>query len=133
MISILASNDLGVNPNMMITIIICVALAVVMYRTDRRPRTTKFRGPPNKSFLFGVTKDLFGSPDLSGIYGNWEKTYGPVYEIPSGLGSTILVLQDPKAITDFFSKDTTTYQQVRFVRAIFKSIMKVRFFDGFRT
>jgi hypothetical protein len=128
MISILNLRDLGAKPNMMIAILTLVVLA--FYRSYRRPRTTKFRGPPSKSFLFGVTKDLFNSPDLGGIYESWEKTYGPVYEIPSSLGSTILVLQDPKAITDLFSKDTTTYHQHRFVKALFKSIMMVSFFDG---
>jgi len=128
MISILDSDDRGAKPNMTISTIICIALAVlVLYRSYRpsRPRTTKFKGPPSKSFLFGVIKDLFGSPNLSGIYGNWEKTYGPVYEIPSSLGASILVLQDPKAITDLFSKDTTIYHQFGFAKAIFKSIMMV--------
>ena len=126
---VLDPDHLSTNPSMVIAIIICVALVfVVLYRSyARRGTATKFRGPPSTSFLFGVTKDLFGSPDLNVIYGNWEKTYGPVYEIPSGLGSTILVLQDPKAITDFFSKDTTTYHQFKFVKVLFKSIMMVRF------
>ena len=119
---------------MMVAIIICVAFAflVLRDRSYRRPRTTKFRGPPSKSFLLGVTKDLLGSPNLSSIYGNWEKTYGPVYEIPSGLGSSIFVLQDPKAIMDLFSKDTTIYHQTKFVKAMFRNIMMVSFFDGSR-
>ena len=75
-------------------------------------------------------KDLFGSPNLGAIYGNWEKTYGLVYEIPSSLGSTILVLHDAKAITDLFSKDTTTYHQIRLAKIIFRSIMTVSTFDG---
>jgi len=117
MIYILNSDDLGANPNVMIAIIISVALAfLVLCRSYRRPRTTKFKGPPSTSFLFGVTMDLFGSPDLSSIYGNWEKTYGPVYETPSCLGSTMLVLQDPKANADLFSKDGTVYHQIRFLK-----------------
>ena len=116
------------------SLIILVALAFfVIYGSYGRRRTTKFRGPPSTSFFFGVAKDLFGSPDLNVMYGNWEKTYGPVYMIPSGLGSTILVLQDPKAINDLFSKDTTTYHQFKFTKVLFKSIMNVRSFDGFRT
>ena len=130
--SILQSRHLGANPIMMkVVIIICLMLVTLaIYQAYHRPRTTKFRGPPSKSFLFGVIKDLFGSPDLGGIYGNWEKTYGPVYEIPSILGSSILVLQDPKAVTDLFSKDTTTYHQIRLAKVIFRNIMMVSFFDG---
>ena len=131
MISILASDSfLGANPNVMIAILIAVVFAVYRSYPSRRPRTTKLRGPPSKGFLFGVIKDLFKSTDLGGMYGNWEKTYGPVYEIPSCLGSTTLVLQDPKAITDLFSKDTTTYHQHRFYKVLFKTIMMVSSFDG---
>ena len=115
--------------NAMIPILTFVVLAV-LYRTYRRPRTTKLRGPPSKGFLVGVMKDHFNSSDLGCMYGNWEKTYGPVYEIPSSLGSTILVLQDPKAITHLFSKDTTTYHQNKVSKALFKNHLKVSPFDG---
>ena len=131
MISILASDGfLGANPNVMIVTLIVVVFAIYRSYPSRRPRTTKFRGPPNKGFLFGVTKDLFKSTDLGGMYGNWEKTYGPVYEIPSSLGSTILVLQDPKAVTHLFSGDATTYHQHKFYKVLFNTIMNVSSFDG---
>ena len=128
MISMLDLRNLGANPNVMIAILTLVVIA--LYRSYRRPRTTKFRGPPSTSFLFGVTKDHFKSPDVGGMYANWEKTYGPVYEMPSGLGSTILIVQDPKAITDLFSKDTTTYHQSKFTKALFKNLLGVSSFDG---
>ena len=126
MTSILGSPDLRVNPNAIIAAILALVVFAV-YKSYRRPRTTRLRGPPRKSFLFGATKDLFNSPDLRRMYGNWEKTYGPVYEIPSSFGSTILVLQDPKAVTDLFSKDTTTYHQSRLSKSFFKNILRVRF------
>ena len=131
MISVLGSPDLRANPNVMIVAILTLVVLVI-YRSYRRPRTTKLRGPPSKSFLFGVTKDLFNSLDLSGMYGGWEKIYGPVYEIPSILGSAVLVLHDPKAITDLFSKDTTTYHQSRLSKAVFKNILRVSFVGGSR-
>ena len=133
MISVLGPPNLRTNSYMNPNVIIVAILTLVVlaiYRSYRRPRTTKLRGPPSKSFLFGVTKDLFNSCDLSGIYRNWERTYGPVYEMPSSLGSTILVLQDPKAITDLFSKDTTTYHQSRFSKALFKNVFMVSLFGG---
>ena len=131
MISVLSSPDLRTHLNVIIVAILTLVVLAI-YRSYRRPRTTKLRGPPSKSFFFGVTRDLFNSLDLSGMYGNWEKIYGSVYEMPSSLGSTILVLQDPKAITDLFSKDTTIYHQSRFVKAFLKNIMRVSFFDGSR-
>ena len=128
MISVLSSPDLRTHLNVVIVAILALAVLAI-FRAYRQPRTTKLRGPPSKSFLFGVTKDLFNSLDLSGVYRSWEKTYGPVYEMPSSFGSMILVLQDPKAITDLFSKDTTIYHQVRLVKILFKSVMMVTFFD----
>jgi len=39
------------------------------------------------------------------------------------LGSTILVLQDPGAITHLYSKDTSTYHQSGFIKAILRNMM----------
>ena len=117
---ILGSDDLVANPNAVILFGICIVVAfLAIYRSYRRPRTTKLRGPPSKNLIFGVSKELFDSSDLGDIYGNWEKAHGPVYEIPSTLGSTILVLQDPKAITHLYLKDTWTYHQFWFAKAVF--------------
>ena len=128
MVSILDLRDLGANTNVMIATLTLVV--ITLYRSYHRPRTTKFRGPPSTSSLFGVTKDHFYSPDVGRMYGNWEKTYGPVYEVPSGLGSTILIVQDPKAITDLFTKDTTTYHQSKLTKALIKIVFGVSSSDG---
>ena len=131
MISILHWEGLDANPNAKINaMIICIAAVVLaICRSHRRPRTTKLRGPPSTGFISGVNKELFNSSDLGGMYRNWEKIYGPVYQIPSTLGSKILVLQDPGAVTHVYSKDTSTYHQFGVAKAIFKSLM-VSFFDG---
>ena len=86
-------------------------VAVLLYQQSSRLRTPKLRGPPSSSWLFGATQEIFESSDLGILYGNWEKKYGAVYEIPTGVGSRILVLADPKAIGHFFAKDTSTYHQ----------------------
>ena len=130
-LAILGSDDLGVNSNGVVATGICVALVfLAMYRSYGRPRTTKLRGPPSNDFVFGVTKELFNSSDHGGTYKNWEKTYGPVYQIPSTLGSRVLVLHDPRAIAHLYSKDTSTYHQIGFVKSLFKSILMVSFSDG---
>ena len=120
------SDDLAMNPNVTIAIGISVALVfLAIYKSYRRPRTTKLRGPPSNDFIFGINKELFNSSDLGVMYKNWEKTYGQVYEIPSMLGSTVLVLQDPGAITHVYSKDTTTYRQFRLSKAIFGTLVSL--------
>ena len=121
---ILDSDDLGMNPNATTVIGICVALIILaVYRSYRRPRTTKLRGPPSNDFIFGANTELFDSPDVGGMYRNWEKTYGPVYQIPSTICSTIIVLQDPGAITHLYSKDTTKYHQFGLSKAIFGTLV----------
>lgn len=90
---------------------ISVALIIARLARSQRPRTTKLNGPPSSSYLFGVVKDTFEAPDLGVLYENWESEYGPIYEIPSTLGSKLVVLCDPKAIAHYFSKDTFTYYQ----------------------
>ena len=117
-------DDPDVNPSVMMTIGICVALvSLAIYRSLRRPRTTKLKGPPSNSFIFGVNKELFYPSDLGIIYRDWEKAYGPVYQIPSTLGSTIVVLQDPGAVTHLYSKDTSTYFQYGLSKAIWRNLV----------
>ena len=109
-----------------ITISTCITLliAVRLYQThSRRPRTTKLKGPPSKSFLLGVTKDLFDALDRGAVYSDWEKTYGSTYEIAGTLGSKILVLGDPKAMAHFFSKDTTIYHQLQYYKALNRQLV----------
>ena len=97
-----------------LAIVICIVgflVEIQVYLHRSRRRTPRLRGPPSSSWLFGATKELFESSDLGVLYGKWEKKYGPVYEIPSSLGSKMLVLADPKAVAHFFARDTSTYHQ----------------------
>ena len=126
--SVLDSRDLpmGANSSVMIIAFTCLMLAIpAIYRYYRRQRTTKLRGPPRNDFIFGVTKELFNASDLGSMYRNWEETYGPVYQIPTTLGSTVIVLQDPGAITHMYSKDTLIYHQSRLDKAIFGGLVSV--------
>lgn len=116
---------------------IALIVTLSLYRARRNRRLTpKLTGPPSKSFLFGVTQDIFAAPDLGALYADWERKYGSVYEIPSSLGSTMLVLGDPKGVAHFFANDTTTYQQLgfsrvfiqRFVHFIFPAVQVTRTF-----
>ncbi|KAH0826178.1 cytochrome P450 [Lanmaoa asiatica] len=73
--------------------------------------TTRLRGPPNESFLYGVGKRIFDAEDSGAVYEAWAQEYGLVYTIPSTLGNSRIVLCDPKAIAHFYAKDTWTYVQ----------------------
>lgn len=94
-----------------LTCVVAVLVQIQIYLTRSRRRTPRLNGPPSTSWLFGATKVLFESADLGVQYGIWEKEYGLIYDLPSSLGSKMLVLADPKAVAHFFARDTSTYHQ----------------------
>ena len=101
------------------TAVTCAAVWTLLrwLRTTRQQlRTTQLRGPPSESFIYGVGKRTL-DPETSGaMYEAWAQEYGPVYTVPSTLGSKRVVLCDPKAIAHFFSKETWTYIQTPFTK-----------------
>jgi len=108
-----------------IPILILLGLGI---QSRLRPRTARLRiqGPPSNNFIFGVTKDMYNSSDLGALYEKWGKIYGPVYEIPSSLGSRILILGDPKGIAHFFASDTTRYHQPKFLKSFWRQTVRIR-------
>lgn len=83
---------------------ICLWLTYRIVKTVRsRARTTKLNGPPQKSWLFGVTKEVFDG-DNGAIYEAWEKAYGSIFQILGPLGERRIVLTDPKAIAHYYAK-----------------------------
>src|SRR6267378_2671852 len=95
-----------------LTSVFVVLLALRFYR-GRHVRTTRLKGPPRKSFIYGVNQAFIRMPDRSGLYADWAKTYGPVYQLPWTLGSQFIVLCDPKAVAHFFAQSTWKYHQLR--------------------
>ena len=99
--------------------VVCTALWALLrwlHTSRRQIRTTQLRGPPSESFLYGVGKRILDADNSGAIYEAWAQEYGPVYAIPSTLGSKKIVLNDPKAIAHFYAKDTWSYIQTRAVR-----------------
>jgi len=71
--------------------------------------TTKLRGPARKSRLYGVGRIIEESQDASSLFEQWENDYGPVYTIPHALGSSQVILCDPKAASYMLARDTLVY------------------------
>ncbi|KAF8125506.1 cytochrome P450 [Boletus edulis] len=86
---------------------------------SRRLRTTQLRGPPSESFLYGVGQRIRSARDAGALYEAWAQEYGPVYAIPSTLGTQRIMLCDPKAIAHFHSKESRTYIQTPFNKESF--------------
>ncbi|KAF8128179.1 cytochrome P450 [Boletus edulis] len=75
----------------------------------RRARTTRLNGPPSRNLVLGFP-EFFTMDDYSpDTYEAWAEEYGAVYQLPSVLGTTRIILCDPKAIAHFYAKETTTY------------------------
>ncbi|KAI5999038.1 cytochrome P450 [Pisolithus marmoratus] len=96
--------------------------------TRRRFKTTKLRGPPPSSFIFGAGKDVLDSPEPGDVYEAWSQEYGVVYEVPLALGKKKVILCDPKAVAHFFAGDTRTYghtalDKVTLERSVGKGIL----------
>ncbi|KAF9237030.1 cytochrome P450 [Melanogaster broomeanus] len=74
----------------------------------RRARTTRLKGPHSNSLIFGFPEVLM-TPDGPEVYEAWAEQYGPVFQVPAVLGTSRIVLCDPKAIAHFYARETTTY------------------------
>ncbi|KAI0751770.1 hypothetical protein C8Q80DRAFT_1268958 [Daedaleopsis nitida] len=48
------------------------------------------------------------------LYEEWTQRYSAVFRVPAPLGSTRVVLTDPKAVAQFYSVETWTYVQTMF-------------------
>ncbi|KAJ7607794.1 cytochrome P450 [Mycena polygramma] len=87
--------------------LVCYALI----RRFRGRRSTPLNGPRSNNFLFGSLRHIMKASDSGAIYEEWANEYGPVFAVPHLAGSRKLILADPKAIANFFSKETYTYIQ----------------------
>ena len=85
------------------------ALYAAILSARRKFKTTSLRGPPRSSLIYGASKDLLKSIDAGSTFEQWAKEYGPVYEVPTILGGSKIVLCDPKAIAHYYAKETWTY------------------------
>ncbi|KAI5985861.1 cytochrome P450 [Pisolithus albus] len=85
------------------------AISAAIRALRKQSRTTKLRGPKGSSLLFGVSKELFKSPDTGSMFEAWSKEYGVAYELPMLLGQKRIILCDPKAVAYLFSRDTRSY------------------------
>ncbi|KAF9233331.1 cytochrome P450 [Melanogaster broomeanus] len=85
------------------------ALLTAVRIARQRLKTTRLRGPPSRSMLYGVGKDLLESPDPGAMYEAWAEEYGAVYQVPTTLGQSRIILADPRAIAHFYARGAWTY------------------------
>jgi hypothetical protein len=90
-----------------------------------RRRATVLKGPPSKSFLFGLSEYLLTVPDPSVVYDEWSHIYGAVFQIPTEFGGTRVIVCDPKAIAHVLGHETSTYVKPPLWRAFMKILFGV--------
>ncbi|EMD31752.1 hypothetical protein CERSUDRAFT_88647 [Gelatoporia subvermispora B] len=103
--------------------VIWLALRIVE-NVRRRLRTTSLRGPPNPSLLWGVVHLI--PPETrqtGGAHEEWAREYGPIYRVAAPLGSSRIVVTDPKAVVHIFSQDTWNYTHTMASKAAIKNIL----------
>ncbi|TBU29145.1 cytochrome P450 [Dichomitus squalens] len=100
---------------------VCFAYSYIQTRR-KVARATPLAGPPSPSWLFGVRHLVSNSPEAPAIYERWSEEFGSVYRIPAPLGSTQVVLTDPKAIAHFYSEETWTYVQTKLSRVAIEGL-----------
>ncbi|KIK74026.1 hypothetical protein PAXRUDRAFT_836093, partial [Paxillus rubicundulus Ve08.2h10] len=94
--------------DMLVVSVFTWSLVRLAHLIRRRARTTRLKGPPSNSLIFGFPEILM-TPDSADIYESWAAKYGPVFQVPSLLGTSRILLCDPKAIAHFYARDTATY------------------------
>ncbi|KAG6876262.1 hypothetical protein C0993_004630 [Termitomyces sp. T159_Od127] len=85
-------------------------------------QTTSLRGPPSQSLLFGLTRIIRESDDASLLMEQWISHYGPVFRVPDVMGSSRVVVADPKAVTHFYAKETFGYVKTSLSKAFIKQL-----------
>ncbi|KAF8878006.1 cytochrome P450 [Gymnopilus junonius] len=85
-------------------------------RSLTNTKATKLTGPPNPSLLFGALRVLVKSDDQGALHEQWATRYGPAFRVAGPLGSSRIIICDPRAIAHFYAKETFAYVQTRFAK-----------------
>lgn len=76
-------------------------------------------GPPQASFLLGAWNEVGFTKNTLPFFKRWNEQYGGAVAVYMPFGAKRIILYDPKAIINYFSKDTYEYQhgemQQRFI------------------
>ena len=89
----------------------------------RNARSTPLAMAPRTSWLLGVSRLVINNPDAASIYENWVSQFGSVFRVSAPLGTTRVILTDPKAIAHFYSVETWTYVQTNLSRVAIENLV----------
>ncbi|KAG7441569.1 cytochrome P450 [Guyanagaster necrorhizus] len=100
---------------------VCLFLVAVflIYKisTNRKSNiTTKLRGPPSRSWLYGLAGVIHDAENPGVLFEQWSSEYGSVYSVSGFLGQQKLVLCDPKAVAHFYGREGFGYVKPPMIR-----------------
>ncbi|KZT22698.1 cytochrome P450 [Neolentinus lepideus HHB14362 ss-1] len=109
------------------SLLLYAGIVLVLYRTILRLRqktmNTPLNGPPRRSLLWHIQNFMARSTKLLDLSELWIAEYGPVFRLPGLLGSQKIMLADPKALSHYYSKETTTYVKATYLRLALEKIV----------
>ena len=98
-------------------VIALLLIGLVFKRSLSKQESLPLDGPPRKNKIFGYQQELMDAANPGRLHEEWAAEYGPVYKVPTMFGSERMVILDPKAVTQFYSKETTVYVRSKFERS----------------
>ena len=115
----------GIFTHVLLPFVIVWLLFGVLKKQFVGNETTPLNGPDNPSFLFGLYRRINESQDQSALYEEWALKYGPAFRFPGGLGSSRIVICDPRANAHFYAKETFGYVQNKLSRIFIEILVSV--------
>lgn len=106
------------------------AVAGIMKCARRRAGATRLRGPPSPSFVYGCAKVVQEADDHALPFEQWANEFGPVYNLPSPMGASVVVVMDPKAIAHIYGRDTYGYHQMPLGRVLLERVVSSSCLDS---
>jgi len=115
----------GIFTHVLLPFVIVWLLFGALKKQFARNETTPLNGPDNPSFLFGLYRRINESEDPSALYEEWALKYGPAFRFPGGLGSSRIVICDPRANAHFYAKETFGYVQNKLSRIFIEILVSI--------
>ncbi|KZT22679.1 cytochrome P450 [Neolentinus lepideus HHB14362 ss-1] len=108
-------------------LLLYAGILLVLYRTIFMPRqktkNTPLNGPPRRSLLWRIRNYMAHTTELQDLAELWIAEYGPVFQLPGLFCSQQVMLADPKALSHYYSKETTTYIKTTYFRLALEKIV----------
>ncbi|KAM6495423.1 Cytochrome P450 [Amanita muscaria] len=103
-------------------VIFTISFALAKLVLDRRSsRLAILRGPRSNNIFVGRLREIIS--DTATSVDRWVSEYGYVFKVPTGLGTNLIVITDPKAVAHVYANDSFGYLRSNFQKSISRTFM----------